>query len=94
MIHTYANTKKNALVMTHEILHTVSASDRYGPNNQLIYPEGCAQPDKIPLYPQRFAEIMADRTPISKRTAKMPISLRHVVVGEKTAKEINWLPSP
>lgn len=95
VIHAYAKshqTKHNAIVMAHEILHTVGASDKYSyQDNQPIFPEGYAKPKQNPRYPQRFAEIMAGRIPISTAQAKMAKDLRFCIVGEKTAREINWL---
>ena len=97
VIHAFANDKQNpqnAIIMAHEILHTVGANDKYDRNNLPVYPDGYAQPDKKPLYPQRFAEIMAGRIPLSNIQAKIPSNLGHVIVGERTAKEINWIKVP
>jgi hypothetical protein len=98
IIHAYANpkqTKQNVIVMAHEILHTVGASDKYDYSNTLpIYPQGYAKPNKSPRYPQRYAEIMAGRIPLSQSQAEMPKDLRFCLVGKQTAKEINWIPSP
>ena len=98
IIHAYARpkqTKQNALIMAHEILHTVGASDKYDyRDNQPVYPEGYIKPDKKPLYPQRYCEIMAGRIPISMTQSSMPKDLRFCKVGETTAKEINWVLSP
>jgi hypothetical protein len=44
----------------------------------------------LPLLPQRFAEIMAGRTPLSKSEAETPASLDDALIGSKTAQEINW----
>ncbi|MFW5451458.1 MAG: hypothetical protein ACKE9I_07660 [Methylophagaceae bacterium] len=97
VIHAFADKRlnpQNALVMSHEVLHTVGAIDKYDYNNQPVYPIGYADPSQTPLYPQRFAEIMAGRIPVSERKAKIPKTLRHVLIGEATAKEINWLTTP
>lgn len=97
VIHAFADKRlepKNAVIMSHEILHTVGAIDKYGYNNQPIYPIGYANPKQQPLYPQRKAEIMAGRIPLSEVDAKIPKSLRHVLVGDATAKEINWITAP
>jgi len=94
IIHAYADRRQNQqnqIVMTHEILHTVGATDKYDQHNQPVYPDGYAKPKQKPLHPQRFAEIMAGRAAITAHHANMPQSLRHVIVGEKTAKEVNWL---
>ena len=73
-------------------LHTLGASDKYDrANNQPIYPDGYAEPDKSPLHPQRKAEIMAGRIPVSERKAVMPKSFATSSIGVKTAREIRWI---
>lgn len=85
---------KNNMVIAHEMLHTVGATDKYDLSNNLpIYPEGFAEPDRDPRYPQQLAELMAGRIPISPRAADVPDSLRRTLIGQLTAREINWLPS-
>ncbi len=84
---------RNNIVITHELMHTLGASDKYDPNSNLpVYPEGFAEPGRKPLYPQRAAEIMGGRIPISEDKAEMPPGLSATLVGEKTAAEIAWLP--
>ena len=34
---------------------------------------------------------MAGRTPLSETRAEAPVSMKRVVIGEKTAREINWI---
>lgn len=81
----------NNVVITHELMHALGATDRYDPgNNRPIYPDGFADPDAVPLYPQSRAEIMAGRIPISESRADIPASMDEVVIGMKTAREINW----
>ena len=83
---------QNNVVITHEFLHTLGASDKYDPaTNQPIYPQGYAIPEQLPLLPQRFAEIMAGRTPVSQNTAEIPAGLNETVIGKETAVEINWM---
>ena len=85
-------TAQNNVVIVHEFLHTLGATDKYDlATNQPIFPDGFAQPDRSPLYPQKKAEIMAGRTPLSKRKATMPSSVMAAVVGKQTAREINWI---
>jgi hypothetical protein len=82
----------NNIVITHELLHTVGATDKYDrETNQPIYPKGYAEPDKDPLRPQEDAEIMAGRIPMSETEAKMPKSLWYTIIGPETAREINWI---
>jgi hypothetical protein len=81
----------NAVVITHEVMHTLGASDKYDPASDApLYPQGFAEPQLQPRYPQRFAEIMAGRRPISAAEFEMPDSLREVMVGALTAAEIRW----
>lgn len=82
---------QNNVVITHEFLHTLGATDKYDPaTNQPIYPQGYALPDQLPLLPQRFAEIMAGRTPLSQSLAETPAGLDEAIIGKETAQEINW----
>lgn len=84
--------KQNNVVITHEFLHTLGATDKYDPaTNQPLFPDGYANPELDPLLPQQFAEIMAGRTPLSKNEAVTPASLDDALIGSKTAQEINWL---
>ena len=85
-------TKQNNVIIAHEFLHTLGATDKYDPaTNQPIFPDGYAHLDLKPLLPQRYAEIMAGRTPLSQTEAVTPASLDDVLIGNKTAQEINWL---
>ena len=55
-----ASIGSNQIVMAHELLHTLGATDKYMPGtNAPLFPEGYAEPDAKPLHPQRKAEIMA-----------------------------------
>jgi hypothetical protein len=81
----------NDMVMAHELLHTLGASDKYNlSDSQPIHPLGFAEPQREPLYPQAFAELMGGRIPISANESQMPTSLRQVIVGPATALEIGW----
>ena len=95
IVNAYASRRleaKNNVVIAHELLHTLGATDKYDfATNQPQWPEGYASPDQRPLYPQTKAEIMAGRVPLSKSKADIPKSLYYTVIGEKTAQEINWL---
>jgi len=82
---------QNNVVIAHEFLHTLGASDKYDQgNNQPIYPQGYALPDQLPLLPQKYAEIMAGRIPVSQNSAEIPASLNDALIGKETALEINW----
>lgn len=83
---------ENSIVIAHEALHTLGATDKYDPtNNQPLFPDGYGEPDAEPRYPQRLAEIMAVRAALAPTEARMPASLADVVVGPMTAAEINWI---
>lgn len=82
----------NQVVIAHELLHTFGALDKYDPATNLpIFPDGYAEPNANPLYPQSRAEIMAGRVPVSQRSAEMPGHLDETVIGARTAREINWV---
>ncbi len=83
--------QSNNVVIAHEVLHTLGATDKYGGGGLPRFPEGYAEPDREPLYPQRFAELMGGRIPHSRVEASIPRSLRQVLIGEQTAREISWL---
>jgi hypothetical protein len=83
--------EQNQVVITHELLHTLGALDKYHlDNNQPLFPVGYAEPDKQPLYPQSKAEVMGGRIPLGRLRAEMPDGLKQVVIGPLTADEINW----
>ena len=95
LIHVFADQeyeKQNAVIVAHELLHTLGATDKYDfADNLPMYPEGYAEPDKQPLYPQDFAELMAGRLPVSRDKANIPAGLSETLIGGKTAMEIGWL---
>jgi hypothetical protein len=80
----------NQVVIAHELLHTVGATDKYDTNALPLFPNGYAEPDLTPRFPQHFAELMAGRVPDSPTSAHTPESLADVVVGPSTATEIGW----
>ena len=81
----------NQIVLAHELLHTLRATDKYSPgSNAPSYPHGYAAPDARPLLPQTRAELMAGRIPLDELHAEMPRDLDEVVIGAATAVEIGW----
>lgn len=85
-------TDENSVIVAHEVLHTLGATDKYDPATaQPQFPDGYAEPELEPLYPQRFAEIMGGRVALSATRSDTPDALDIVVVGPKTAQEIRWL---
>ncbi|NTV15077.1 MAG: hypothetical protein HGA96_14290 [Desulfobulbaceae bacterium] len=81
----------NNVVIAHELLHTLGATDKYDLASGLpTYPDGFAEPERQPLYPQERAEIMGAVVPVAAGQIAMPAGLGQVVVGPATAKEIGW----
>ncbi|MHB8744769.1 MAG: hypothetical protein ACYC9L_16880, partial [Sulfuricaulis sp.] len=81
----------NQVVIAHELLHTFGATDKYDPATDLPrYPDGYAQPELNPRYPQCLAELMAGRVPLSASSAEIPNRLEQTVIGPVTAREIGW----
>jgi len=84
-------TEENNVVVAHELLHTLGATDKYDPiTTQPLFPVGFADPEQSPLYPQKFAEIMAGRVPLSDTESDTPRNLELAIIGPETAAEINW----
>jgi hypothetical protein len=82
----------NQMIIAHELLHTLGATDKYAPDSALpLYPAGYAEPDRRPRYPQVQAELMGGRIPLDAARAEIPDSLAEVVVGPATAVEIGWI---
>jgi hypothetical protein len=98
VVHAYAQramTRTNNVVIAHEILHTLGATDKYDPTTLApLYPDGYAEPDRQPRYPQRLTEIMAGRYAVDAGTFEMPETLDDVRVGDATAREIRWIQTP
>jgi hypothetical protein len=95
VVHLFASRSQeaqNRIVITHELLHTFGATDKYDLATGLPqYPEGFAEPQRTPRYPQQLAEIMAGRTPLSATEARLPDGLEEERVGPLTAREIGWV---
>lgn len=92
---TRAMTAENNMVLLHEVLHTLGASDKYDyASNQPLFPQGYADPQQKPLFPQRNAEVMAGRIALSQTQTESIKSLGQLVIGQETAAEIGWLNTP
>lgn len=80
---------RNNVIIAHELLHTLGASDKYDPGTGLpSHPDGIAEPDRSPLYPQKYAEIMGGRIALKVDDAEIPGTLRLALIGPLTAAEI------
>ncbi|MFW2405240.1 MAG: hypothetical protein ACN4GT_10770 [Gammaproteobacteria bacterium] len=95
VVHVFADKKmkgSNQFVIAHEMLHTLGATDKYEPqSNHPIFPIGYAEPHASPRFPQRFAEIMGGRIPVSASESRIPPSLQQARVGPATALELRWI---
>jgi hypothetical protein len=81
----------NNVVIAHELLHTLGASDKYNPvNDAPRFPDGYGDPRQIPVYPQLTAEVMAGRRMLSATQWEQAQSLDETVIGPSTALEIRW----
>jgi hypothetical protein len=94
IVHAFADRSmmgSNDMVIAHELLHTLGATDKYDRATQApIHPQGYAEPEREPLHPQRYAELMGGRIPIETSRAETPESLNRVRIGPRTAAEIGW----
>lgn len=93
VVHVFAKqgqSAQNNIVITHELLHTLGASDKYDAQGQPIYPDGFPYPHEEERYPQHAAEIMAGRIAVRPDRAIIPANLAACAVGPKTAYEIAW----
>lgn len=92
IVNAYAGKRRagaNNVVIAHEFLHTLGATDKYDPANGMPdFPLGFAEPDRKPRFPQRFAEIMGGRIALTPTDAMVPRNLDYVTIGAKTAAEI------
>ena len=94
VVHAFARRDQqggNGIVIAHELLHTLGASDKYDDRNLPVFPDGYGEPAQQPRWPQRRAELMAGRRAITRDSAELPDSLDDVVIGDATAREIRWL---
>lgn len=93
VVHAFANSRQarqNNVVIAHELLHTLGATDKYEAGGRPIYPQGYAEPELPQHLPRREAEIMAGRLVDSAGRLVMPPSLEQCVIGAMTAHEINF----
>jgi hypothetical protein len=81
----------NDVIIAHEMLHTLGASDKYDPSNDgPRYPDGYGDAQQQPLFPQQYAELMAGRRMLAPNRWEQPVNLGEVVIGPATANEIRW----
>jgi hypothetical protein len=81
----------NNVVIAHELLHTVGATDKYDiADNAPRFPDGFGDPAQRPLFPQLTAELMAGRRMLAPDKWEQADSLDEVVIGSVSALEIRW----
>ena len=86
------HTGTNNVIIAHEFLHTLGATDKYSPvDGHPVAPHGLAEPDRDPLYPQRLAEIMGGRIARAADDSVIPRNLSYAVIGPLTASEIKLI---
>jgi hypothetical protein len=92
VVHAFADprqTRQNNIVIAHELLHTLGATDKYDAEGRPVYPQGYADPDLAQMMPRHQAEIMAGRLVNAAGRVVMPPGLEQCVIGAMTAHEIN-----
>ncbi|MEO8903646.1 MAG: hypothetical protein ABI488_15295 [Polyangiaceae bacterium] len=80
-------------VVSHELLHTLGASDKYDAAGRALIPDGLVEPRRVPLYPQRYAEVMTRNLVLAPGLERPPESVSELGVGVETAREIGWTSS-
>lgn len=91
VVHVFADpgqAGQNNIVIAHELLHTLGASDKYGAGGMPRYPEGYAEPQLPQSVPRREAEIMAGRLLNARGQAVIPAGLERCLIGPLTAREV------
>ncbi len=80
--------------LAHEVLHCLGAKDRYDEDGHAVDPGGLAEPEQVPRYPQRYAEVMCGEVPDGPRQGHVPTQLSEVRVGPLTARDVRWVTPP
>jgi len=89
---TERNTAYALTTMAHEIGHALGAADAYDPVTSLAkHPEGFVEPFRDPLYPQRYAELMAVDIPVGPDIEVEVGRLEKVRVGYRSAADMGWI---
>jgi len=78
------------IAVAHELFHCLGATDKYDVAGHAIVPDGLAEPERSPQYPQDFAEWMVGEVPTGPARGRLPSSLAEIRVGPVTAREIGW----
>ena len=92
VVHAFADsqqTAQNNIVIAHEMLHTLGATDKYDADGRPVYPISYAEPELPQSQRRHEAEIMAGRIALPDGRNVMPAGLEKCVIGPTTANEIN-----
>jgi len=81
-----------AAAVFHEAFHCLGATDKYDPLGHARLPAGLAEPDLVPRFPQRLAELMVGEIPLGPLAGRQPTAAAEIGVGPVTAAEVGWLP--
>lgn len=77
-------------VVAHELFHTLGANDKYDAEGRVLIPVGLVEPERVPLYPQRFADVMTRNLVLGPGSERPPDTLAELGVGPETARELAW----
>ncbi|MEC8194258.1 MAG: hypothetical protein VX127_16095 [Myxococcota bacterium] len=81
------------VTIAHEVGHALGANDAYDPETSLsVHPEGFVEPFADPLYPQRYAELMAVDIPVGPNVEWEIARLDQLRVGHQSAADMGWIP--
>lgn len=92
-VHAAAGPDDAVLALTavgHELLHCLGATDKYDASGHTVVPDGLAEPQLTPQFPQRYAEWMVGEVPTAPGQGHLPTSIAQLRVGPATAREIGW----
>jgi hypothetical protein len=81
-----------AAAVFHEAFHCLGATDKYDLLGHARMPDGLAEPDLVPRFPQRMAELMVGEIPLGPLAGRLPTLATEIGVGPVTAAEVGWLP--
>jgi hypothetical protein len=79
-----------AAAVFHEAFHCLGASDKYDRSGHAVLPDGLVEPDLLPRFPQRQAELMVGELPLGPGLGRLPAHVAELGVGAVTASEVGW----
>lgn len=86
------NLAYSVVTVAHELAHVLGAIDLYDPDTWLAtWPEGYVEPFAEPVWPQRWAELMAVDLPLTPTHEAEVRSLFHTRIGYETAARLGWI---